>query len=153
MWPVGVKKPASDNVVNVAEFLDRYYTNYVEAEGLKSARTISGHVKALKASLGDHPVSVLEKPTEIMRFKAAFRHGHRSRPSIASSDCCGRRSTGDDSRIRPCSQPRRSIVSASASEQKTKRNGIVVSIAMRRRGFCVINSWSIRWVGNSSGLK
>jgi hypothetical protein len=74
---VGLKKPALESVVTVAEFLDRYYTNYVEAEGLKSARTISGHIKALKASLGDLPVSVLEKPTEIMRFKAAFRHGHQ----------------------------------------------------------------------------
>src|SRR2546422_5552883 len=34
---VGLKKSAPENVVMVAEFLDRYYTNYVEAEGLKSA--------------------------------------------------------------------------------------------------------------------
>jgi integrase len=69
-------KSKPEGVVTVAAFLDRYYTNYVEAEGLKSARTISGHVKALKASLGDLPAAVLEKPAEIMRFKAAFRQGH-----------------------------------------------------------------------------
>jgi integrase len=74
---VAPAKPVRQGVVTVAEFLDRYCTNYVEAEGLKSARTISGHVKALKASLGDLPVAVLEKPTEIVRFKAAFRHGHQ----------------------------------------------------------------------------
>jgi hypothetical protein len=33
-------------------------------------------VKALKASLGDLPAAVLEKPAEIMHFKAAFRQGH-----------------------------------------------------------------------------
>jgi integrase len=74
---VGLKKPTPESVVTVSEFLDRYFTDYVEAEGLKSARTISGHIKGLKASLADLPVSVLEKPTEIMRFKAAFRHGHQ----------------------------------------------------------------------------
>jgi hypothetical protein len=34
--------------VDVAEFLDRYQTTYVEAECLKSADTVLGHVKALK---------------------------------------------------------------------------------------------------------
>jgi type III restriction/modification enzyme restriction subunit len=58
---VGLKTPAPEDVVTVAEFLDRYYTNYIKAEGLKSADTFSGYVKALKGGLGDHPVSVLEK--------------------------------------------------------------------------------------------
>jgi len=48
----------------------------VEAEGLKSADTISGHIKALKASLGELPVTALEKPAEIARFKAEHRRGH-----------------------------------------------------------------------------
>jgi integrase len=73
---VAVKEPASADVVTVSEFLDRYFRDYVEAEGLKSARTVSGHVKSLKASLGDLPVAALEKPVEIMRFKVAFREGH-----------------------------------------------------------------------------
>jgi integrase len=68
--------PAAVQELTVAAFLDRYFTNYVEAEGLKSARTISGHLKALKASLGELPVVALEKPGEIMRFKAEFRRGH-----------------------------------------------------------------------------
>ena len=47
--------PASE--LTVADFLDRYYTNYVEPEGIKSAKTVSGHIKALKASLGHLPVA------------------------------------------------------------------------------------------------
>lgn len=39
--------PAKD--VTVAEFLDRYYAEYVEAEGLKSTVTIQGQLKALKS--------------------------------------------------------------------------------------------------------
>ena len=62
--------------LTVAQFLDRYWTNYVEAEGLRSAGTIQEHLKALKASLGHQPVTVLEKPAETLRFKAEYRHGH-----------------------------------------------------------------------------
>jgi integrase len=61
--------------LTVAEFLDRYYTNYVEAEGLRSTATVSGHLKALKATLGELPVTALEKPADIARFKAEYRHG------------------------------------------------------------------------------
>jgi integrase len=61
----------------VAEFLDRYQTNYVEAEGLKSADTVLGHIKALKASLGNLPVNALEKPADIARFKAEYRQGRK----------------------------------------------------------------------------
>jgi integrase len=68
-------KPVQQGVSTVADFLDRYYTNYVEAEDLKSADTISGHIKALKASLGELLVTALEKPGEIARFKAEYRHG------------------------------------------------------------------------------
>jgi integrase len=67
---------ASTAGLTVAEFLDQYFTNYVEAEGLKSADTILGHLKAMKASLGNLDVVVLEKPGEILRFKAEFRQGH-----------------------------------------------------------------------------
>jgi integrase len=65
-----------EGVLTAGAFLDHYFTNYVEAEGLKSADTVAGHIKALKATLGDLPVNALEKPTEIARFKAAYRHGH-----------------------------------------------------------------------------
>lgn len=68
--------PKQDSVLTVARFLDQYFTNYVEAEGLKSADTVAGHIKALKAALGELPAIALEKPAEIARFKAAYRHGH-----------------------------------------------------------------------------
>jgi integrase len=69
-------KPVQEGALSVTEFLDKYFTNYVEAEGLKSATTVSGHIKALKASLGDLPAATLEKSAEIARFKAAYRQGH-----------------------------------------------------------------------------
>ena len=53
----------------------RYYANYVEAEGLRDPATIRGRLKAIKAVLGDQPVTVLEKPAEVLRFKAAYRKG------------------------------------------------------------------------------
>lgn len=59
----------------VAEFLDLYFTNYVEAEGLSDPVTVRGHLKAMKAIIGALPVSVLEKPAEILRFKAVHRKG------------------------------------------------------------------------------
>jgi hypothetical protein len=73
---VSPSPPKQEGVLTVATFLDQYFANYVEAEGLKSVDTISGHIKALKASLGELPVSALEKPAEIARFKASYRHGH-----------------------------------------------------------------------------
>src|SRR6266851_1593877 len=63
--------------LSVAEFLDRYHTSYVEAEGLRSSATIHGRLKAAKRSLGDMPVTALEKASEILRFKAEYRHGHQ----------------------------------------------------------------------------
>ena len=68
-------KADTDDVLTVGEFLDRYRTNYVEAEGLKSVDTVVGHLKALKTSLGSLPVTALEKPADITRFKATYREG------------------------------------------------------------------------------
>ena len=62
--------------LTVAEFLDRYYTSYVEAEGLRSSGSIHARLKAVKRSLGDLPITALEKPSEILRFRAEYRHGH-----------------------------------------------------------------------------
>ena len=73
--PRQARKKAAASKLTVAEFLDRYYAEYVEAEGLKSADTIQGQVKALKATLGHLPVAALEKPADISRFKAEFRKG------------------------------------------------------------------------------
>ncbi len=69
--------PDTTSVLTVAEFLDRYQTTYVEAEGLKSADTVLGHMKALKASLGSLLVTALEKPADISRFKAEYRQGRK----------------------------------------------------------------------------
>jgi hypothetical protein len=66
--------------VTVADLLERYQTRYVEAEGLRSADTIKGHVKTLKTALGDRPVTVLEKPADISRSRPRFGKGTRSRP-------------------------------------------------------------------------
>ncbi len=63
--------------LTVAAFLDRYYAEYVEAEGLKSIVTIRSQMKALNACLGPLPVIVLERPAEIARFKAEFRKGRK----------------------------------------------------------------------------
>jgi integrase len=63
--------------LTVGEFLDRYDTTYVEGEGLKSAATVRGHLKALKAELGDLPVSALEKPSPAATFKANYRPGRQ----------------------------------------------------------------------------
>jgi integrase len=61
--------------VTVTEFLDRYFSEYVQAERLRSAGTIQGQFKAIKACLGSLPVTVLEKPVDILRFKAEYAHG------------------------------------------------------------------------------
>jgi len=42
---------------------------------LRDPVTIKGHLKAVKAVLGNLPVTALEKPGDIFRFKAAYRKG------------------------------------------------------------------------------
>ena len=61
--------------VTVSDFLELYYANYVEAEGLRDPVTVKGRLKAVKAVLGDLSVTALEKPGDILRFKAAYRKG------------------------------------------------------------------------------
>lgn len=67
--------PKASEGLSVADFLDRYCTNYVEAEGLRDPVTIKGRLKAVKTVLGNEPVSVLEKAEPIQRFKASYRQG------------------------------------------------------------------------------
>ncbi len=67
-------QPAAANLT-VADFLDRYCTYYVEAEDLRDPVTIKGRLKAVKATLGNEPVAVLEKAEPIQRFKATYRQG------------------------------------------------------------------------------
>jgi len=66
---------AFEEGVTIAGFLDRYYENYVLAEGLRDPVTIQSRLKAVRAVIGDLPVNALEKPADILRFKAAFRKG------------------------------------------------------------------------------
>jgi integrase len=61
--------------LTVAKFLDLYLTTYAEAEGLSDPVTIKGRLKALKEVLGNLPVTALEKPHDILRFKAVYRKG------------------------------------------------------------------------------
>jgi hypothetical protein len=72
-------KPAPARVavdgLSVADFLDRYFAQYVEAEGLSDPVTIRGRLNAVKAVIGDEPVTVLEKAEPIQRFKASYRQG------------------------------------------------------------------------------
>ena len=72
---VSPSKPKREGVVTVAAFLDEYFTNYVDAEGLKSMVTVRGHIKQLKEALGHLAVTALEKPPDIARFKALYRKG------------------------------------------------------------------------------
>jgi integrase len=68
-------KPKPEGVTTVSEFLDEYFKQYVEAEGLKSMVTVQGHIKQLKEALGELPVTALEKTQDIARFKAQYRKG------------------------------------------------------------------------------
>lgn len=70
-----VLKPAVGR--SVAGFLDLYFTNYVEAEGLSNPVTVNSRLKEIKRVLGDLPVGVLKKPSEIFRFKAIHRKGRQ----------------------------------------------------------------------------
>jgi integrase len=62
--------------LTVANFLDRYYREYVQAEGLRSAVSIKSRLAALKASIGTLALSTLERPETVLRFKSEFRPGH-----------------------------------------------------------------------------
>ncbi len=87
--------------LTVADFLDRYFKEYVEAEGLRDAVTIRSQLAAIKAVLGNQAVTTLEKVSEILRFKAAYRDGPVGRDGQPGARRrSGRRSTGAGSRIR-----------------------------------------------------
>lgn len=73
--------PRQEGVFTVATFLDQYFTNYVEAEGLKSVDTIGGHIKAL----------ILKRRGELGRY--AFVSAHQKASSRTASrplgnPCC-----------------------------------------------------------------
>lgn len=75
-----VPVPKLSEGLSVADFLDRYCTNYVDAEGLRDPATIKGRLKAVKAVLGEQPASVLEKPSRSSASRRRIVKGARSRP-------------------------------------------------------------------------
>src|SRR5205823_11970646 len=66
-----VLKPAVG--LTVADFLDLYFTNYVEAEGLRDPVTVNSRLKGIKRVLDELPLRVLEKTAEILLFQATQR--------------------------------------------------------------------------------
>ena len=60
-----------------AEFLNLYEKLHVEPEGLRSVATVKGRLKTLRQYLGHLPLKALERPDEILEFKADYR-GKRS---------------------------------------------------------------------------
>ena len=89
--------------LTVAEFLDRYFTNYVEAEGLQDPVTIKGRLKAIKAVIGNEPVRALEKAEPDSAVQGGVpRRARRRHGEQGARRRCARRSTGADSRTRRC---------------------------------------------------
>src|SRR6267142_2593512 len=68
------KKPAppAQTGATVSDFLDSYYDRYVVAESLRSVASIRSRLAALKASLGELPVSELERVDPIEDFKRSY---------------------------------------------------------------------------------
>jgi hypothetical protein len=130
--PVAATSQTSETLT-VAGFLDRYFTEYVEAEAIKRAATVAGHLKALKTSLGELPTTALEKPPRSRSSRPTTAKAAKSRPSTACWASFGRRSTGGASRIRHSSQPPRFIDSASPSDRMTKRSATDAFTATRNR--------------------
>jgi integrase len=64
-------QPATEHLT-VADFLDRYYKDYVEAEGLRDPITIKGQLAAVKEVLGNQEVATLEKVSEMLRIQNRY---------------------------------------------------------------------------------
>lgn len=66
--------------LSVSQFLDLYYTMYIEAEGLRDSATVRSRLKAIKSTLGNLPVAALEKPGDILRFRPSTGKAMKSPP-------------------------------------------------------------------------
>ena len=152
--------------LTVADLLDLYYTNYVEAEGLRDPVTIKGRLQAIKEEFGDLPVSALEKPSEILRFKAAYRKGrevatvNRALSTLRAAinwgrfqDCLQAASPPDllkvkpPLRIRPPSRRRTSRGTVGSGRERISR-GLASGRAHLRTGG--VRSTALGLVGSSS---
>src|SRR5580704_13060205 len=105
--------PPTQAGLTVATFLDSYYDRYVVAESLRSVASIRSRLAALKAFLGELPVSELERVDQTSSGCTPRRN--RRPPSTARWPSCDMRSTGDGAGRRRSSPGRRSTDSASRS--------------------------------------
>jgi integrase len=62
--------PASTDLRDVAAFLDAYWERCVKPAGLRSLGSVKSQLSILKQHLGQLPLSALEEPDEINRFKS-----------------------------------------------------------------------------------
>jgi len=99
---------------NVVPFLDAYVERCVKPAGLRSINAICSRVGVLKQYLGHLPLSALEEPDDINRFKtdSDYAEDVELATSIACSKRCGRQSTGEWRKRHRCSGRARSIASA-----------------------------------------
>lgn len=67
--PLKCPVPVGQGLDNVAGFLDAYIERCVKPAGLRSINSVRSRVAVLKQFLGMLPVSALEEPDEINRFK------------------------------------------------------------------------------------
>lgn len=67
-------RPA-EATLTVAELLDRYYEQYVEAGALRSKGSIRSRLTSVAATIGKLPAAVLETVDGIHVFRSAYRQG------------------------------------------------------------------------------
>jgi integrase len=60
---------AKTELADVSSFLDAYWERCVKPAGLRSASSVRGQIAVLKQHLGDLPLTAIEEPDEVNRFK------------------------------------------------------------------------------------
>ena len=60
------------HITTVAAFLDAYFERCVKPAGLRSIASVRSQISVLKEHIGDLPLSGLEDPDEVNRFKAEY---------------------------------------------------------------------------------
>jgi len=147
-----VVQPAAERLT-VAGFLDRYYKDYVEAEGLRDPITIKGQLAAVKEVLGNQEVATLEKVREILRFKAAYRPGraiatvNRALSTLRGAINWGR--FQDPPSLANSPFHRFGVTIKTKEETKRDRRVGPSEEKALLDAASVMNSWEHRWVGAS----
>ena len=67
--PLEQPKKDKTEIENVSEFLDAYFERCAKPAGLRSIGTVRSQIGVLKEHLGNLPLTALEDPDEINRFK------------------------------------------------------------------------------------